>query len=213
MDLAVKHNGVISAHKRGGIVQTLDFHFPPTTTKVEVHFLDLLYQHNIPPDVPGIKPTPHNWLDIMKSRDSMDVTEDDHLENQWPLRVPVMLNDSNPEVSQCHQEALSPTTVGKVIQWVGSIAEMACVAEDPKELSIRGSEPLQSKVSSMELLLHEDVGHKVPMHTLHVASSGGCITHRHCTGHCRRCIAWCNHNISPPAPPPMSATIPWVEFV
>jgi hypothetical protein len=170
----------------------------------------------------------------------MDAAEDDRLENQWPLRVPATLNDSNPEVGQRCQEALSPSTVREVVQWeeargnavvkplpfcvlgdtdstveVGSIVEMDRVAKDPEESSIRGGKPLQSRVRSMELLLREGVGHEVPVHALHVTTGGGCITRRRCTGLGRRCIAWCNHYISngPSNPPPVSAAVPWAEFV
>jgi hypothetical protein len=75
-----------------------------------------------------------------------------------------MLNDSNPEVGQRCQEALSPSAVGEVVQWegargnavveplpflvfvdtnpaveVGAIVEMDCVSEYLEEPSIRTS--------------------------------------------------------------------------
>jgi hypothetical protein len=95
----------------------------------------------------------------VKSGDSTDTVEDDRLEYQRPLRVPAPLNHSDPEVSQRHEEAVSPSAVGEVVQWqgaggdkvieplplcilsgtnptvkVGSIIEMDGIAKDPKEL-------------------------------------------------------------------------------
>jgi hypothetical protein len=42
------------------------------------------------------------------------------LEYQRPLQVPATLNDSDPEVGQRRQEALSPSAVGEVVQWEGA---------------------------------------------------------------------------------------------
>ena len=159
----------------GGIVLALDFHSPPTSTRVKLHFLDLLHKRDIPPHIPSIKPTPYNWLDIMEScipwtRQRM---------KDWNTNdCSVTLNDSDPEVGQHQQEAMSPLTVGEVIQWegargdavikllpfcifidtdptinVGAIGEMDHVAEYPEELLIHGHEPLQSRVRIAELPL------------------------------------------------------------
>jgi hypothetical protein len=78
-DLAPKYHVVVLAHERGGLILTLDFHSPPATTQVEVCFLDLLNQCNIPYRVPGVKTTPYDWFDIVKSGDSTDAAEDDRL--------------------------------------------------------------------------------------------------------------------------------------
>ncbi len=84
-DLASKYHVVVLACKRGGIVLMLDLHSPPTTTRVEVCFLNLLNQCNIPRHNPDIKLTPDDWFDIMKLSDSTDAAEADHLEYQQPL--------------------------------------------------------------------------------------------------------------------------------
>jgi hypothetical protein len=98
----------------------LDFHSSPATIRVEVCFLDLLNQCDIPCRVPGVKPTPDDWFDVVKFGDSMDGAEDNRLEYQRPLQVPVPLNHSDPEVGQCHEEAVSPSAVGEVVQWQGA---------------------------------------------------------------------------------------------
>jgi len=107
-DLSAEHHGVVSACERGGIVLASDFHSPPTSTRVEVRFLDLLHQGDKPPRVPSIEPTPNDRLDFVESRDPTDAAEDDRLEYQRPLRVPTMLNYSDPEIGQRRQEAMSP---------------------------------------------------------------------------------------------------------
>jgi hypothetical protein len=56
------------------------------------------------------------------------------------------------------------------------------IAEDPKEPPIRGREPLQLRVCSIELLLCEGSGHEVPMRTLHVAAGRGCAPLHSSTG-------------------------------
>jgi hypothetical protein len=194
----------------------LDFHSSPAATRIEVCFLDLLNQCNIPCCVSGIEPTTDDWFDIVESGDSTDAAEDGHLEYQRPLQVPAPLNHSNPEVGQRCKEAVSPSAVGEVVQWqgaggntvieplplcilnstnptikVGSIIEMDGIAKDPKELPIRGGEPLQSRVCFMELLLCEGAGHEVPVCSLHVAPSRGCVPFQRCTGHGKGCICTC----------------------
>jgi hypothetical protein len=216
MDLAPKYHVVVLACKRGGLVLTLDFHSSPATTRVEVHFLDLLNQCGIPRRVPGVEPTPDDWFDVVESGDSMDTVEDDCLEYQRPLRVPAPLNHSDPEVSQRRKEAVSPSAIGEVVQWqgaggnmvreplplcilsgtnptveVGSIIEMDGIAKDPKEPPIRGGEPLQLRVCFMELLLREGVGHEVPVRSLHIVASRGCIPFHRCTGCGSGCVCTC----------------------
>ncbi len=212
-NLATKYHVVVLACMRGGIILTLDICSPPTTTRVEVHFLNLLHQQDIPHCVPGIKPTPDDWFDVVKSGDSTDAAEDDHLEYQQLLQVPVLLNDSDPEVGQHCEETVSPPAVGEVVQWqgtssdtvvrplplcilgstnptieVGSIIEMDGVAKYPDEPPIRDSEPLQSRVCLFELLLHEGTGQGLPMHALHVAVSRGCVSQHSCIGHGIGCV-------------------------
>ncbi len=85
MDLTPKYHVVVLARKRGGLVLMSDFHSSPATTRVEVCFLDLLNQCNIPCCVAGIKRTPDDWFDVVESGDSTNAAEDDRLEYQWPL--------------------------------------------------------------------------------------------------------------------------------
>jgi hypothetical protein len=115
---------VVLTCERGGLVLTLDFHSPPTTTRKEVCFLDLLNQCNIPCRVPGAKPTPDDWFDIVKLGDSTNAADDDRLEYQRPLQVPAPLNHSNPEVGQRCEEAVSLSAVGEVVQWQGAGGDM-----------------------------------------------------------------------------------------
>jgi hypothetical protein len=81
---------------------------------------------------------------------------------------------------------------------VGSIIEMDGNAEDPKEPLIRDSERLQLRVCFVELLLHEGEGHEVPVHSLHVAASRGCVPFYHCTGCGSGCI--CTFILTPNGP-------------
>jgi len=72
---------------------------------------------------------------------------------------------------------------------VGTIVEMNPVAKYPEELSIRGREPLQSRVRVAELLLREGAGRRMPMRTLHVAIGGSIVARRRCTGRSRSSVA------------------------
>jgi hypothetical protein len=118
--LATKYHVVVLVRERGGIIPTLDFNSPPATTRVEVHFLDLLHQRNIPCCVPGVKPTSDDWFEVVKLGNSTNAMEDDRLEYQQPLQVQALLNDSDPEVSQRCEETVSPPAIGEIIQWQGT---------------------------------------------------------------------------------------------
>ncbi len=97
---------------------------------------------------------------------------------------------------------------------VGAIVEMDRIAEDPKESSIRCSEPLQSRVCSVELLLHEGAGRKMPVRALLVAIGGGFIACHHCTGHCRSCVMWCDQSSKGPSNPPYHiSAVPRAAFM
>ncbi len=149
----------------------------------------------------------------MKLGDSTDTAEDDHLEYQGLLQVPVPLNDSNPEVGQRCEETVSPPAIGEAVQWqgtsgvvvvkplplcilgganptikVGPIVEMDGVAKYLKELPIRGCEPLKSRVCLVELLLCEGAGQGMLVHALYVVAGRGCTSQCSCTGRGRGCV-------------------------
>jgi hypothetical protein len=111
---------------------------------------------------------------------------------------------------------VSPLAIEEVVQWQGaggnmvieplplctlsgtnptvkvdSIIEMDGIAKDPKKLLIRGSEPLQLQVCFVELLLREGLGHEVPVHSLHVAASRGCVPFCPCTSRGSGCVCTC----------------------
>jgi hypothetical protein len=196
----------------------VDFHSPPATTRVNVRFLNLAYQRNIPRRVPSIKPTPDNWFNVMESSDPADAVEDDHLEYQQTLQVSPPLNDSNPEVGQRCQKTVSPAAIGEIVQWqgacgdavvkllplcifsgtnptikMGSIVEMDCIAKESEELPIRSGEPLQSWVCLVELCFHEGAGQRVPMHASHKAASKRGVSLWCNSGRGRSCIIWRDH--------------------
>ena len=63
----------------------------------------------------------------------------------------------------------------------------------------RSSQLLQTRVSSMELLLREGAGHRMPTCTLHVAVGGGFAPCPCCTSRCWSYVVWCNYSSGGPS--------------
>ena len=224
-DLSAKDHVMILPRNFGSIL--LPCVWPPTTSAdIKGGLFHLPHKGHIAFRIPRVKSTPDDRLDIVEAGDSTDSPKNARLEDQRALRVPVALDDPNPEVRQRLQKPSGPAAVGEVIQRqvAGSNPEveplpfgilsdanpaikmcaiilMDGVAMDAAEPTVGVRQPLQLRVLRPELCVSAVTWQKVPTRALCSLTP--------------TCVSWWRSggSTSHIAPPDMNSYIKKYEFI